>query len=155
MKIQIYTQDKAVEIADLYHKSVHSIDSSLYTSEQKEVWAPTPPNYAFWQQRLINKKPYLAIIDNQVAGFIELDADGHIDCTYTHPSYQGRGVASALYQHVLEIAKVRKLSRLYVEASLVALPFFERRGFVIIKKNEIHRQGLTLTNFDMELRLDD
>ncbi|WP_375751829.1 GNAT family N-acetyltransferase [Vibrio sp. HN007] len=153
MEIQNYTQDRAIEIADLYHQSVHSIDSSLYTQEQKEVWAPTPPNYAFWEQRLIDKKPSLAIIDNQVAGFIELDVDGHIDCTYTHPNYQRQGVASALYEHVLSIARSRKLSRLYVEASLVALPFFEKRGFVIVKRNEIYRQGSTLINFDMEMLL--
>lgn len=154
MKIQHYTQDRAVEIADLFHQSVHAIDSSVYTPEQKEVWAPTPPDYAFWEQRLNNKKPYLAIIDNQVAGFIELDCDGHIDCTYTHPNYQGQGVASALYQYVLKIARSGGLSRLYVEASLVAMPFFEKRGFVVVKKNELHRQGLTLINFDMEMLLD-
>lgn len=154
MEIRRYTQDRAVEIADLFHQSVHAIDSSIYTSEQKEVWAPTPPNYAFWEQRLINKKPYLAIVDNQVAGFIEFDGDGHIDCTYTHPNYQGQGVASALYQYVFKVAKSRGLSRLYVEASLVAIPFFEKWGFVVVKKNEIRRQGLSLINFDMELLLD-
>ena len=61
MEIQHYTQDRAVEIADLFHQSVHAIDSSVYTPEQKEVWAPTPPDYAFWEQRLNNKKPYLAL----------------------------------------------------------------------------------------------
>ncbi|MDG3086219.1 GNAT family N-acetyltransferase [Vibrio hannami] len=154
MEIQRYTPDRAVEIADLFHQSVHAIDSSFYTSEQKEVWAPTPPDYAFWEQRLLDKKPILAIIDNQVAGFIELDRDGHIDCAYTHPNYQGQGVASTLYQYVLKIARSRRLSRLYVEASLIAMPFFEKRGFVVVKKNELHRQGLTLINFDMELLLD-
>lgn len=154
MKIQNYTPDRAAEVADLYHQSVHAIDSSVYTSKQKEVWAPTPPDYAFWGQRLLRKNPYLAIVDNQVAGFIELDCDGHIDCTYTHPNYQGQGIASSLYQYVLEIARSKNFSRLYVEASLVALPFFEKRGFVVVKKNELHRQGLTLINFDMELLLD-
>ncbi|MFS1944996.1 GNAT family N-acetyltransferase [Vibrio lentus] len=74
------------------------------------------------------------IVDNQVAGFIEFDGDGHIDCTYTHPNYQGQGVASALYQYVFKVAKSRGLSRLYVEASLVAIPFFEKWGFVVVKK---------------------
>lgn len=155
MQIQNYTPERAVEIADLFHQSVHAIDSSVYTAAQREVWAPTPPDYTFWRERLASKKPYLAILDGQVAGFIELDDDGHIDCTYTHPDYQGRGVASALYQHIIKVAKSRKISRLYVEVSLVALPFFEKKGFVVIKKNELHRQGETLVNFDMEKRLHD
>ncbi|AUI85826.1 histone acetyltransferase [Vibrio azureus] len=154
MKIQRYTQDRAVEITNLFYQSVHSIDASFYTPEQKEAWAPTPPDYTSWEQRLSEKKPFWALINNQVAGFIELDVDGHIDCTYTHPKYQGQGVASALYLYVLKIARTRGLSRLYVEASLIAVPFFKKRGFVVTKRNEIHRKGQTLINFDMEILLD-
>ena len=152
--IQNYTQDKAIEVADLFHHTVHAIDESIYTQQQKEAWASTPPNYERWKTRLDKKKPFLAIIDGQIAGFIELDSDGHIDCTYTHPRFQGRGVASALYQYILSIAKRKRLARLYVEVSLTALPFFEKRGFKILKKNELQRNGVTLVNYDMELYLE-
>lgn len=96
------------------------------------------------------KKPFIAIIENRVAGFIELDADGHIDCTYTHPDFQGKGVASALYKHLLAEARRRNIKRLYVEASLIAKPFFEHRGFSVVKKNAIQRNGVFLVNFSME-----
>lgn len=150
MDIQAYSEERAREIADLFYQSVHAIDPSTYTAEQKEAWAPTPVDYERWSERLDTKKPFIAIIGSRVAGFIELDADGHIDCTYTHPDYQGTGVASSLYEHLLAEARRRNIKRLYVEASLIAKPFFENRGFSVVKKNEVQRNGVSLINFSME-----
>lgn len=81
---------------------------------------------------------------------MELDADGHIDCTYTHPDFQGKGVASSLYDYLFLQAKQAGIKRLYVEASLIAKPFFKHLGFSIIKKNEVQRNGESLVNFSME-----
>ena len=150
IKIKDYSSDKARDIADLFYQSVHAIDSLLYSSAQKAAWAPAPVDYEMWLERLNIKKPFVALIEGCVAGFIELDADGHIDCTYTHPDFQGRGVASALYEHLLARAKANNMERLYVEASLIAKPFFERRGFSVIKENEVKRNKISLVNFTME-----
>jgi len=150
LEIKSYSAEWAIEVADLFHQSVHAIDPSVYTPEQKEAWASTPPDYAKWSLRLDEKRPFVAIINGLVAGFIELDADGHIDCTYTHPNFQGMGVASALYAHLLAEAKLRNIERLYVEASFIAKPFFEHRGFSVIKRNTFQRNGVTLVNFTME-----
>ncbi|WNJ97929.1 GNAT family N-acetyltransferase [Vibrio ruber] len=154
MNIQTYSPEWAREIADLFYQSVHAIDPAIYTPEQKAAWAPAPVNYELWSERLSIKKPFVAIIDNHVAGFIELDSDGHIDCTYTHPNFQGIGVASSLYEHLLSQAKEAGMTRLYVEASLIAKPFFERRGFTVVKQNEVQRNGESLINFSMEKYLD-
>lgn len=151
--IEKYSEQYSKEIADLFYQSVHAIDSSVYTVEQKAAWAPTPIDYAFWSARLEAKKPFVAIVNNQVAGFIELDADGHIDCTYTHPDFQGMGVASKLYEHLLAEAIKRNLQRLYVEASIIAKPFFEHRGFAVFRGNAVQRHGESLVNFSMEKSL--
>lgn len=150
MDIQIYSAEKAKEIADLFHQSVHTIDTSVYTSEQKEAWAPTPTNYEYWSKRLKTKRPFMAIIDEKVVGFMELDADGHIDCMYTHPDFQGQGVASTLYEYLLSEAKKRDIKHLYVEASLIAKSFFEHHGFSVVKKNVVQRNGVSLVNLSME-----
>ena len=152
MDIKSYAAEWAIEIADLFHQSVHAIDPSVYTPEQKEAWAATPPDYEKWSLRLDEKRPFVANVNGCVAGFIELDADGHIDCTYTHPNFQGMGVASALYEHLLTEARLNNIERLYVEASFIAKPFFEHRGFFVIKRNTFQRNGVTLVNFTMEKR---
>lgn len=88
------------EIADLYHASVHAIDPSIYTEKQQEAWAPTPPNYDAWHERLKITQPFLALVENKIVGFIELENDGHIDCAYTHPHYQKCGVMTHLYNYI-------------------------------------------------------
>lgn len=92
----------------------------------------------------------MATIDGVVAGFIELEDNGHIDCAYTHPKYQGLGVMSALYTYVEDIAIQKSLKKLWVEASKVAKPFFETKGFVMTKENNVTRNNVILTNYTME-----
>jgi len=128
MTIIEYSSNRAREVTDLFFMSVHAIDSSIYSEEQKIAWAPSPIDYLFWEKRLELKRPYLLLINNQLAGFIELESDGHIDCAYVSPIFQRKGVATRLLKHVINEAKNQKLERLYVEASIVAKPLFERFG---------------------------
>lgn len=150
MEIRVYTADRTKEIAKLFHHSVHAIDSTIYSNEQKEAWAPTPPNYHQWQLKLSRVKTYLAIIGGKVAGFIQLRSDGYIDCLYTHPQFQDSGVASLLYCNIEILAKGWELERLFVKASVIAKPFFKRRGFSVYKSNKMTKSGQILINYSME-----
>lgn len=96
MQIIEYSSNRAKEIADVFYQAVHSIDSSIYSEEQKRAWAPSPIDYEKWKKRLEIKRPYLLLINDHIAGFIELELDGHIDCTYVLPNFQRKGVASTL-----------------------------------------------------------
>ena len=155
MKICTYSESMTVEIADLFHSAVHHINPSIYTKEQQEAWAPTPPNYDNWSIRLGAKNPFVAIIDGNVAGFIELEKNGHIDCFYTHPKFQQKGVGTSLYNYLLVEARRNKIRRLYVEASHTAKDFFTKQGFILIKENEVLRNSVCLINYTMEKFLDE
>lgn len=155
MKITItpYSEEYATQIIDLHHASVHAIDASIYSLKQQEAWAHTPPNYPYWVKRLALKKPFMAVFEGRIVGFIELEADGHIDCAYTHPHYQRCGVMAQLYAHVETIAYEKAMKRLYVEASKLIKPFFEKRGFVTLRRNEIVKNGCMIVNYSMEKKL--
>lgn len=150
MEIINYMPKYAHEIADLFHDSVHYIGRFHYTKEEIEAWAPTPPDYKKWSERLNHKKPYLAVRDSKVIGFIELESNGHIDCLYTHKDFQRCGVARSLYLHLEKEAKAKGIKRLYVEASHIAKPFFEKQNFKLVKKNTVVRNGVKLPYFKME-----
>ncbi|PHR84810.1 MAG: histone acetyltransferase [Colwellia sp.] len=152
MKIIEYSSSRVKEIADLFYDSVHAIDSSIYSDKQKDAWAPMPIDYGKWARRLENKKPYMAVIKGEIVGFIELDADGHIDCAYVSPKFQSIGVATHLLNHVISVAKGLGLNQLYVEASIVAKPFFEKGGFVVEKENRIVRHNTVLVNYGMRVK---
>lgn len=151
MHIRNYQPSDAREIADLFHDAIHAIDPEYYSKEQAEAWAPTPPDYGHWQRRLDRKQPFVAEINQKIVGFIELDPDGYIDCMYTHKDYQRQGIAGQLYDHLKMMAHQKGIKRLYVEASILARPFFEARGFELVKENAIERRGQQLINYSMEL----
>ena len=150
MEIINYMPKYAHEIADLFHDSVHEIGRSYYSKEEIEAWAPTPPDYEKWSVRLKNKKPYMAVQNSKVLGFIELENNGHIDGLYTHKDFQRCGVARNLYLHLEKEAKAKGIKMLYVEASHIAKPFFENQNFKLVKENTVVRNGVKLTNFKME-----
>lgn len=148
-----YTDENATEITDLHHASVHAIDPTIYSLEQQEAWAHTPPNYPYWVKRLALKKPFMAMVEAKIVGFIELEENGHIDCAYTHPEYQKRGVMSELYAYAQNLAQQKGMKRLYLEASIVAKPFFEKRDFKTLQRNEIKKNGQMIVNYSMEKML--
>ncbi|ESA35760.1 thioredoxin related protein [Leptolyngbya sp. Heron Island J] len=82
-----------------------------------------------WRRRCDRKQPWVAVVDGDVAGFIEFDADGHIDCTYVSPDHAGKGYMSAIMEQIFQEARRSNLIRLYAEVSITARPFFERHGF--------------------------
>lgn len=49
----------------------------------------------------------------------------------------------------------RKTGQMHVvtHASVTAMPFFELRGYAVLKEQQVERKGLLLTNFVMEKTL--
>ncbi len=153
IQIRDYIPSDCSKIADLFHDSIHAIPNSVYSSKQKKAWAPTPPNYALWKERLAKKKPFVATVGSKIIGFIELEEDGYIDCLYVHKEHQHEGIASALLSFVRNVAHERGNKILYVEASKVALPFFQRHGFKLKSENTVFLRGQTLVSYLMTTEL--
>lgn len=149
MRIRHFKSSDSTKIADLFHGSVHSISSDIYSKEQLEAWAPTPPDYTMWKVRLEKTKPFVAIIDGVVVGFIELELDGHIDCMYVHRDYQRQGVAKALFKHASHEARKNGCKTLYVKASILAKAFFEKMGFDVESENIVKKNRQELINYSM------
>lgn len=150
MKIREYKPDDYKEIAELFHETIHSVCTKDYSAKELEAWAPKPIDYKKWKKRLNSKKPYIILEKDVIIGFAELEKDGHIDCFYIHKDYQRQGVGSLLFKHLEKQSHKKGLERLYAEVSITAQPFFKKHGFKTIKKNIIHTNGQTLTNFSME-----
>jgi len=155
MRIAHYQPHYASAIAELFTLAVHAIDEAIYNQAQKAAWAPKPVDVAQWQKRLAQTQPFVLLIEQQVAGFMELEQHGHIDCAYVHPTYQRQGVASALFEQVRQVATRKQLTQLTVEASLVATPFFEKLGFTVTNQNKVVRKSLVLINNSMSLKIKD
>lgn len=62
-------------------------------------------------------------------------------------AYQNQGIASAICD---ELEQAFDGDKITAHASITAKPFFEKRGYKVIKKQEVERNGIVLTNYVME-----
>ena len=89
----------------------------------------------------------------RLAGFAELEANGHIDRVYVSADYQGQGVGRALLAAVVAEARRLGLVRRLVEASITARPFFESQGFALLAPQVVVCRGVEFVNYRMERML--
>jgi putative acetyltransferase len=130
--------------------AVHEIASAVYTPEQCLAWAARRPNHDHWKNRCELKRPFVAVVESEIAGFLELDTDGHIDCAYINPKFQRRGIMTRLVEHAVSTCFSMKIHRVYVEASICAKPMFEKVGFNTVSENIVDLKTVQLLNYKME-----
>lgn len=151
MKIREATAADARQIVRIFHETVHTVNARDYTPEQVDAWSPAVPDPEAWVRRKFpTHMTFVADEGGFIAGFGELEPNGHIDCFYCHRKHQRRGVGSAILGEIEAKARALGLERLFVEASITARPFFESHGFVVLKQQTVVRHGVELANFLME-----
>jgi len=153
MIIRLYAPTDLDGLIRLFHASVRRIAVKDYTEDQVKAWAPDEADRERWAQRRASRPTWVAEIDGSLAGFTDLEPDGHVDMMFVHPDHQGRGVAGALLRQVETEAARLGLGRLHTEASITARPFFERKGFRVIAAQTVHVRGQDMVNYRMEKSL--
>jgi putative acetyltransferase len=150
IEIRLFEAQDAEQIAQLFHETVREINIHDYSSNQVRAWAPDDIYFRNWVEVCSNRFTYVADDGGVIAGFGELEPNGHIDCFYCHKNYQCCGVGRQIYQAIEAKAVELSVSRLFTEASITAKPFFQRMGFSAVKEQEVTRRGETFINYAME-----
>lgn len=138
------------DIARIFVEAVHQTAAKHYADDQVNAWSGRIPNDEHWRIRCEFKRPFVYEVHGRVAGFLELDTDGHIDCHYVDPAYNRRGIGGALLAHAIQVCDARGLDRMYVEASHVAKGLYLKHGFRIVRPNTVTIDDVTLDNWIME-----
>ena len=139
------------QIVRIFFETIHRVNTRDYTAAQVAAWAPAVPDAEAWAARkLPTRTTFVADDDGVIAGFGELEPSGHIDCFYCRHDYQRRGVGSAILARIEERARSLGAARLFAEVSITAHPFFEARGFSVVRQQTVVRRGVELTNFVMD-----
>ena len=89
------------------------------------------------------------MVNGEIVGFGDMDETGYLDRLYVHKDYQGQGVASAICDELERFAAGKTIT---THASITAKPFFLHRGYRVVRKQEVIRRGVALTNLVMEKR---
>lgn len=145
MILREYRPEDCQELTELFYNTVHKINVRDYTKEQLDVWAPEKADLEKWDRSLQAHFSIVAIQDGRIVGFGDMDETGYLDRLYVHAEYQGRGIGTALCDQLERAVQ----GNIETYASITARPFFERRGYQAVKKQQLERQGIYLTNFVM------
>ncbi|QVQ51187.1 GNAT family N-acetyltransferase [Spiractinospora alimapuensis] len=153
MQIRAYRPSDARPTLDVFRRAVHQTARRDYTEEQVDAWAPELIDVDVWAARRAQAETLVAVADDHVLGFCDLDPQGHIDMLFVDPAWGRRGVASQMLDRVMARARARGLKTLTTYASLTARPFFERHGFTVTEERWPEVRGVRMRNFAMVRRV--
>lgn len=152
IKLRLYESSDCKELSELFYNTVHTINRKDYTLEQLDAWADGHVDLAAWDASFLAHHTVVAEEDGRLIGFGDMDHNGYLDRLYVHKDYQGRGIAKALCDCLENRGReVHKAGGCFTtHASITARPFFERRGYRVVKEQQVERRGQKLTNYVME-----
>lgn len=147
MVIRKYVPSDCEYLVELFYQTVHTVNAKDYTKEQLDVWASGSVDLEEWNRTFSEHDTIVAVKDNRIIGFGDIDTTGYLDRLYVHKDYQNQGIATAICK---ELEKVVDVDKITVHASITAKPFFMSRGYKIRKEQQVIRGGISLTNYVME-----
>lgn len=149
MNVREYKPSDCEKLANLFYDTVHNINARDYNQEQLNVWATGNVNLENWNKSFLEHYTFVAVEAENIVGFGDINKSGYLDRLYVHKDYQGMGIATSICDRL----ENKVTGRITVYASITAKPFFEKRGYTVLKEQQVQRQGAMLTNFVMEKQL--
>ena len=151
MELRPYRPTDCAALAELFYHTVHTVNARDYPPEQLNAWATGQVDLNQWQQSLQAHVTVVAEEQGTIVGFGDMDRTGYLDRLYVHAEHQGRGIATAICQRLEQAVG----GTIVTHASITARPFFEARGYRVIREQRVERHGVRMTNFVMEKRRQD
>lgn len=151
MQIRPFRADDLPELAELFTMAVHMLGREHYDPTQLEAWAPIPPDLNEWTGRFATLNTLVMEDTGCPLGFVSWRDDGerggYISHVFVRPDAARKGIAKRL----LEAAETALAHAPYltVHASLIARPFFERCGYVVVQEEVATRAGVGLRRYAM------
>ncbi len=145
MELRSYQQADCKELTELFYNTVHTVNAKDYTEEQLNVWATGQVDLEKWNLSLQEHYSIVAVKNDVIVGFGDIDKTGYLDRLFVHADYQGKGIATAICDQLEQFAE----GNITTHASITARPFFEKRGYKVVKEQQVERTGIFLTNYVM------
>lgn len=151
MVLRRYRTSDCGRMAELFYETVHSVNAADYTKEQLDAWATGNVDLTAWDKSFLEHFTIVAEETGddgkRIVGFGDIDSTGYLDRLYVRKDRQRRGIASAICGELENAADAAKIT---THASITARPFFLRRGYRVVREQQVERGGILLTNYVME-----
>lgn len=146
MELRKCRQTDCKALAELFYNTVHTVNAKDYTEEQLNAWATGDVNPEKWNLSLREHYSIVAVENDVIVGFGDIDKTGYLDRLYVHADHQGKEIATAICDRLERFIK----GDITTHASITAKPFFEKRGYMVVKKQRVERNGCFLDNYVMQ-----
>lgn len=150
MLLRQYHPSDCKALVNVFYESVHAIEETDYSSAQLDAWASGSVDLKEWNESFLGHFTVIAEVDGAIVGFGDIDEAGYLDRLFVHPNHQRQGIASAICD-ALEASVPEAVSTITVSASIPARSFFEHRGYTVVRRQEVRRNGEILVNYAMIL----
>lgn len=137
------------EILILFEETIVSTCKNHYNPQQIRIWQLSARDKDRWNSALQNQFFIVAQINERIVGFGSLKNGNYIDFLYVHMDYLRQGIAAKIFDKLENEAKKVDSKKLFANVSKTALPFFEFKGFQIIKENINRINGVEINNYKM------
>ena len=134
-----YKPSDCQALAELFYDTVHAVCKDDYSEKQLYAWATGTVDLIKWNQSFLSHYTIVAEINGNIAGFGDIDSNGYLDRLYVHKDFQRRGIGSSICS-ILE--NMVDSDKIITHASITAKGFFEKRGYKVIKEQQVKRQGI-------------
>ncbi|MDB5229246.1 MAG: family acetyltransferase [Chitinophagaceae bacterium] len=129
------TPDDLDGIRQLFYDTVITVNKKDYTKDQVKAWSSGYYYVEGWKNKLSDQNFFVAELNKRIVGFASFTNSGYIDFMYAHKNFQSQGIATMLLETIEKQATSWGIRKLQADASLTARPFFQRRGYELIKEN--------------------
>ncbi len=146
MTIRKYQSSDCKEVVKLFYNTVRIVNTKDYTKEQLDIWTTEKIDLEKWNESLQEHYSIVAIDNETIVGFGDIDKTGYLDRLFVHHNHQKKGIATTICNQLEKAVQ----SDITTYASITAKPFFEKRGYIVIKEQQVERQEIFLTNFYMK-----
>jgi len=123
-------QEDCQSIVNVHSAAVSGIRTALYTPEEIQSWA-IPKNPENYEDGIRTREFFVAEEDGIIMGFGVLNPEsGEVEAVYVSPAAGRRGIGLELLRKLEERARALGLGMLSLNASLNAVPFYKRAGYL-------------------------
>jgi len=137
---------------DALHKaSVRALCARAYSARQIEAWLGGRDPADYCRAMIDGETMFVAERNGQIVGFASVRTDV-LWSLYVDP-VGGRGAGSVLLRFAEQHVRAGGAALLSLQATLNAVPFYRRHGFLADRKATVARGGLRFSVVDMSKRL--
>ncbi len=130
LNIRRAVSEDCQSIGSVHAAAVGGIRTTLYTPEEIQSWAiPRKPDV--YEELIRTREFFVAEAGGIIVGFGVLNQESaEVEAVYVSSEVGGRGIGLEVLRRLEERASVLGLGALRLNASLNAVPFYEKAGYI-------------------------